>query len=111
MRILLSVIMCLCLTSCTYSSANLMRTQGGDVTVLGAWGFVRCINSSVTLYRSMDTTSEKKDDFPKIPTRPTISESGQAGQVNIGKPVKIESVSPIVPESLPMDTITNVIKK
>ncbi len=107
MRYLVIVILlCFCLSGCTYSSANLIRAQGGKVTVFWGTGFVHCVNSALTFYRSMDTTSEKKDDFPKLPVRPTISEAGQGGQVNIGKATKLESVAPSTDNSIPNIPIT-----
>jgi len=78
--------LCMSLTGCTYSSANLMRAQGKDIMVFGAWGYVHCIDSAVTFYRSTDATGEKKDDYPRLPTRPTITEAGEASTVNIGRP-------------------------
>jgi hypothetical protein len=74
------------LSGCTYSSANLMRAKGDDIMVFGAWGYVHCVNSSVTLYRSTDAIAYPKDPkqpFPKIPARPTIAEDGT--DITIGK--------------------------
>ena len=80
------------LSGCTYSSSNLLRAKGEDIMVFGAWGYVHCVNSSVTLYRSQDSISYIKGnkEYPKIPVRPTYSEDGTdvtIGKVPAAKPV------------------------
>ncbi len=96
------VIFCICVSGCVYSSANLIRAQGGKVTVFWGAGFVHCVNSALTFYRSQDSaTYMKGKEYPKIPTRPTISEVGQGGQVNIGKAQKLEPVTPNPDGSIP----------
>lgn len=73
------MVIALTLSGCVYSSANMMRAKGDHVKVFGAWGYVDCVNSQVTLYRSMDAIAYPKDKdtkYPKIPARPTVSEDG-----------------------------------
>lgn len=85
-NLVLLALACLMLPGCTYSSANMMRAKGEDIHVFGAWGYVRCKNSAVTLYRSTDVISFLKDKdakYPKIPARPTIDEDGT--DITIGK--------------------------
>ena len=86
--LLLAVVVCLSLSSCIYSSANLLRAQGKEINVLGAWGWVKCVDSSVTLYRSTDAIKYIKgnDKYPKVPARPSIQEESEASSMNIGKP-------------------------
>jgi len=93
--ILFSIVFMLCigLSGCVYSSANLMRAQGKEINVLGAWGWVNCKESSVTLYRSTDAISYPKDPntkYPKIPARPTIQEESEAASFNVGKPAALK---------------------
>jgi hypothetical protein len=72
------------LSGCVYSSANMMRAKGEYIKVFGAWGWVECKNSSITLYRSNDSISYMKGEgYPKIPTRPTVTEEGT--DIVIGK--------------------------
>jgi hypothetical protein len=65
----------------------MMRAKGDHIKVLGAWGYVDCVNSAVTLYRSTDAIAYPKGskEYPKIPQRPTISEDGT--DITIGKAV------------------------
>ena len=87
------------LCGCIYSSANLLRAKGENIQVLGAWGYVKCINSAVTLYRSTDAMSYMKDKdakYPKVPARPTVTEDGT--DIVIGKqPVATPTPEPVVP--------------
>lgn len=92
--ILIAAIMCMCLvlSGCVYSSANLMRAQGKEVNVLGAWGWVKCVDASVTMYRSTDAIAYPKDPktaYPKIPARPNYQAESEAESVNIGKTTKL----------------------
>ncbi len=74
---------------CTYSSSSMLRAQGADIHVFGAWGYIRCKDSSVTLYRSTDAISHiKGEEYPKVPVRPNISETADSSTLNIGKVVK-----------------------
>jgi hypothetical protein len=78
--ILFSIVFILCmgltgLSGCTYSSANLMRAEGDDIMVFGAWGYVHCQNSAVTLYTGRATNSTKKDDYVRLPAMPDIEAS------------------------------------
>jgi hypothetical protein len=93
--IVAAVLLQLTLSGCAYSSANLMRAKGDDIMVFGAWGYVKCKNSSITLYRSTDAISYLKDKdakYPKIPPRPTISEEGT--DIVIGKTAKPADATP-----------------
>jgi hypothetical protein len=57
-----------------------MRAKGENITVFGAWGYVNCKNSAVTLYRSTDAIAYPKKTetkYPKIPARPTVTEDDQ----------------------------------
>lgn len=79
-----SLSLCFLLSGCVYSSANMMRAKGEYIKVFGAWGWVECKNAAVTMYRSMDAISYlKKEGYPKIPPRPTVSEDGT--DIVIGK--------------------------
>jgi len=91
---LIALLLCvvLMLSGCIYSSANLIRAQGKKITVLCPSAYVNCIDSSVTLYRSTDAISYLKDKdakYPKVPTRPTISEEAESSSFNAGKAEKL----------------------
>jgi len=76
---------CIGLTGCIYSSANLMSIQSDNTTVFGAWGYVHCGQSSrIVLYRSQQSSNLKKNDMPKWPAIPTITTDPE--NINIGKP-------------------------
>ena len=87
-RLAILLLVCVLLPGCVYSSANMMRAKGEYVKVFGAWGWVECKNAAVTLYRSTDTISTIKGnlDYPKVPTRPTVTEEGT--DIVIGKASK-----------------------
>jgi hypothetical protein len=94
-------IVCLMLSGCIYSSANLARIRSDDTTILGAWGLVRCgQNSAITLYSGRQVCSTKKEDFVGWPTIPTVQEDSNAN-LNIGKPSKTIPTPKVVttPES------------
>ena len=81
----ISILLVVVLSGCVYSSANMMRAKGEYIKVFGAWGWVECKNSAVTMYRSSDSISyiKGKQEYPKIPTRPTITEDDM--DIIIGK--------------------------
>ena len=66
-----------------------MRAQGKEINVLGAWGWVKCVDASVSMYRSTDAIAYPKDPntkYPKVPPRPTIQEEAESSSFNAGKP-------------------------
>ena len=88
MLLVICVVLCLSLSSCIYSSANLVRAQGKHITVLCPGAYVNATESSVTLYRSTDAMTYMKNPtakYPKVPARPTIQEEAESGSFNAGK--------------------------
>ena len=84
--VVIALALCLILSGCIYSSANLIRAKGEDIYVIHPAGLVHCKNSSITLWRSTDTMSYMKDKdakYPKVPARPTVTEEGT--DITIGK--------------------------
>jgi hypothetical protein len=91
------MIVCITLSGCIYSSANLIRAKGDSIYVIHPAGIVDCKNASVTLYRSTDAASYMKNPdqkYPKVPPRPTIDEDGT--DITIGK-APAKTVAPAEP--------------
>jgi len=110
--LILCVVFCMGLTGCTYGSANMIRAQGGDIFVFWGTGWVKTQNASVTIFRSMDVIQHMKNGtaYPKIPTRPTITEEGEGGSINIGKAQKLNQVptTPVERGGLLEQTVSQV---
>lgn len=101
------------LSGCVYSSANMVRAQGKKITVLCPAAYVNCIDSTVTLYRSTDAIAYPKNPkqaYPKIPTRPTISEESEASSFNAGKATKLnqKDATPM-PDDSPLAAVAQAV--
>ena len=85
MKMILALVLCLALTGCVYSSANLISIQSDNTTVFGGWGYIHCgTGSRIVMYRSQQSCNLVKKDMPSWPSIPTITTDPE--NVNIGKP-------------------------
>ena len=90
----LCVMLALGLSSCVYSSVNLMSAQGKDILVVGMEGIIHVQDASLRVYRSMDGRSHKTDK-PDFAARPNFVENSDAANVSIGKATKAQALNTV----------------